>query len=326
MHRDSISNTFIVATLLCLACSLLVSAVATGLRPRQQGNMELFRKSKVLEVAGITPDQIKAGGGVLAVFDKRIQSTIIRLETGQEAVEQAGKAMRTAGKNLGDDVVAKYDQVWAARSQHPAVSQPLPGNKVDDPAGLRFLEQFSHVYMLKSADGQSVESYIFPIRGNGLWGIMMGFISLKPDLQTVDGLTFYAHKETPGLGGEVDNESWKALWEGKFVYDPSGEVALQVIKGPAAPDAPHNIDGLTGATITSNGVTDMVKFWLGPRGFGKYIDQQLPDKDITKGREYIPAQAAGVTKTNATQIDTIVPIGQSSSAPRSMKREGGQNG
>jgi Na+-transporting NADH:ubiquinone oxidoreductase subunit C len=285
MHRDSIANTFVVATLLCLTCSLLVSSVATGLRSRQQANLELFRKSKVLEVAGITPEEIKQGGGVLAVFQQRIESRVIDLETGEDAAEQAGAAMAQVGKNIGKDaqeVIEKYDQVWAARSKMKSVAEQLPNSKAEDPAGLKYLEKYSHVYLLKSPDGNTVERYIFPIRGNGLWGMMMGFISLKPDLETVVGLTYYDHKETPGLGGEVDNENWKALWRGKLVYDAAGGVALQVIKGPASPDSKFDIDGLTGATITSNSVTDMVKFWMGPRGFLNFIKKQNPERDISR--------------------------------------------
>lgn len=281
MHRDSMSNTFIVAVTLCLVCSLLVSAVATGLRSQQQANLELFRKSKVLEVAGLSPETIKQGGGVLETFSKRIESHVISLETGLDAPEEAQKAMAEAGKNLGNDtndIVQKYDQIWAARSKKNSVATQLPNSKADDPAGLKYLEKYAHVYLLKSPDGKSVEKYIFPIRGNGLWGVMMGFISLQPDLQTVDGLTYYDHKETPGLGGEVDNPNWKSKWKGKLVYDSSGEVGLQVIKGQADPESDYNIDGLTGATITSNGVSDMLKFWMGPRGFGKFIKNQHPVK------------------------------------------------
>jgi Na+-transporting NADH:ubiquinone oxidoreductase subunit C len=274
MYRDSITNTFVVSIVLCLVCSLLVASVATGLRSRQQGNLELFRKSKVLEVAGISANEIKSGGGVLEMFNKRIESRVIDLSTGRDAIEETKTSMKKAGKDLGDDVLGKYDQTWAAKSKNTVVAEQLPRNKKEDPAGLKWREKYSHVYLLRSPDGKSIEKYIFPIRGNGLWGVMMGFISLKPDLQTVDGLTYFSHKETPGLGGEVDRPSWKALWKGKLVFSETGEVALQVIKGPAASDSQFDIDGLSGATITSNGVTDMIKYWMGEKAFGNFIKLQ----------------------------------------------------
>jgi Na+-transporting NADH:ubiquinone oxidoreductase subunit C len=107
----------------------------------------------------------------------------------------------------------------------------------------------------------------------GLWGTLYGYIALAADTQTVRGITFYQHKETPGLGGEVDNARWKALWPGRKVYDARGRPILNVKKGRAGPveSDPHNVDGLSGATITSRGVGHLVRFWLGEEAFGPYL-------------------------------------------------------
>jgi Na+-transporting NADH:ubiquinone oxidoreductase subunit C len=107
---------------------------------------------------------------------------------------------------------------------------------------------------------------------------MYGFIALEKDLQTVSGLTFYEQKETPGLGGEVENPQWKKQWAGKKVFDAEGKVALQVVKGSA--EGEYGVDGLSGATITSNGVTNLVHYWLGPSAFGPFIENQR--KSIAK--------------------------------------------
>ena len=98
-------------------------------------------------------------------------------------------------------------------------------------------------------------------------------MALEGDLRTIRGLTFYEHKETPGLGGEVDNPRWKALWNGRLAFDDALAPVIQVVKGPAGSvaDAPHSVDGLSGATITSRGVTTLLQFWLGPEGFGPYL-------------------------------------------------------
>jgi Na+-transporting NADH:ubiquinone oxidoreductase subunit C len=109
------------------------------------------------------------------------------------------------------------------------------------------------------------------VYGKGLWSTLYGFLSVEADKATVRGITFYKHAETPGLGGEVDNANWKQLWHGKQAFDSDGAVALGVIKGKAPAEDPHAVDGLSGATITSNGVDDMVKYWLGPEGFGKFL-------------------------------------------------------
>jgi Na+-transporting NADH:ubiquinone oxidoreductase subunit C len=104
---------------------------------------------------------------------------------------------------------------------------------------------------------------------------------LENDLKTVSGITFYQHGETPGLGGEVDNPNWKGGWQGKQAFDDAGDVIIQVIKGkvmPGSPDADHQIDGLSGATLTARGVDNLVQFWLGENGYGPYLQQIREDR------------------------------------------------
>lgn len=103
---------------------------------------------------------------------------------------------------------------------------------------------------------------------------MYGFVALDSDANTIAGLGFYEHGETPGLGGEVDNPRWKAVWEGKHAYR-DGDVAISVIKGTVNPDsskAQWQVDGLSGATLTSKGVSNLVQFWLGEDGFAPYLN------------------------------------------------------
>ncbi|MBW2275998.1 MAG: NADH:ubiquinone reductase (Na(+)-transporting) subunit C [Deltaproteobacteria bacterium] len=114
---------------------------------------------------------------------------------------------------------------------------------------------------------------VLPVSGAGLWSTLYGFLALDVDGTTVRGLAFYEHGETPGLGGEVDNPKWRALWPGRQVFDESGEVRIEVIKGRAgAPaDDPHRVDGLSGATMTSRGVSELVRFWVSEHGYGVYL-------------------------------------------------------
>ena len=118
-----------------------------------------------------------------------------------------------------------------------------------------------------------LKAFILPIEGYGLWGTLYGYLALAPDARTVVGITFYEHGETPGLGGEVDNPRWKALWPGRLAFNERGKPVIAVKKGVAGPVAedPYNVDGLSGATITSRGVTNLVRFWLGEDGFGPYL-------------------------------------------------------
>src|SRR5690606_33924929 len=115
---------------------------------------------------------------------------------------------------------------------------------------------------------------IIPVKGYGLWSTLYGFMALETDVNTVVGLVFYEHGETPGLGGEVDNPNWRAKWVGKEVYDENGNVAISVIKGtvdPGAPQAIHQVDGLSGATLTARGVHNMLHFWLGESGYKSFL-------------------------------------------------------
>jgi len=112
---------------------------------------------------------------------------------------------------------------------------------------------------------------VIPIQGNGLWGPMFGFIALSPGGKEVRGITYYQHKETPGLGGEVDNPSWKALWPGKVALDETGKPVISVVKSGAVKNPEFEVDGMSGATITSKSVSNMVQLWLGDAGFGPYL-------------------------------------------------------
>ena len=128
--------------------------------------------------------------------------------------------------------------------------------------------------MVEDEQGE-IETLILPIHGYGLWSTLYGFMALESDLKTVVGLGFYQHAETPGLGGEVDNPNWKKQWTGKVVYDESGDVDISVIKGGVdsnSPNAEHQVDALAGATLTSRGVENLVRFWLGQDGFGEFLD------------------------------------------------------
>ena len=112
-------------------------------------------------------------------------------------------------------------------------------------------------------DNGLITGYAIPIEGKGLWGTMYGYFAIEPDAVTVKGITFYRHKETPGLGGEVDKEWFKNNFIGKRLVDNDGKlVSIEVIKGFVSdkdPEAYRKVDGISGATITGKGVTTFLK-------------------------------------------------------------------
>jgi Na+-transporting NADH:ubiquinone oxidoreductase subunit C len=249
MARESVSKTFTVAVVLAVACSLLVAGAAIGLRPRQEANKVRDRKKNILIVAGL----YDAKATVEESF-KQIEARIVDLATGEYV-----------DKDKLDP--ATFDQRAAAKD--PKLNVKIPAGK--DLAGIGSREKYSLVYLVKKED--KLDQVILPIDGKGLWSTLYGFLALSGDLNTVKGITFYEHGETPGLGGEVDNPAWKAQWAGKKIYDKAGSVQLQVIKGTADKSSPHQVDGLSGATLTANGVSNLVRYWLGEDGFKKLLER-----------------------------------------------------
>jgi Na+-transporting NADH:ubiquinone oxidoreductase subunit C len=239
------TKTLLVALGVSLVCSVVVAAAAVGLRPRQAENELRFQQRNILAAAGL----YDPGRDVGEQFEQ-IEVRIVDLATGEY---------------IEDLDPNDYDAQAALRN--PAQSDAL--DKSVDIANIKRRERYAKVYLLR--DGDEIESIILPIRGYGLWSTMYGFIALEADGNTVSGLSFYEHGETPGLGDKIEDPRWLGLWPGKKVYDADGEPQLQVIRGQAAADDPHSIDGMAGATLTGRGVTNMLVFWLGGQGYGPYL-------------------------------------------------------
>jgi len=244
--KDSVSRTVIVALVLCVVCSVIVSAAAVMLRDKQQANAANEKKLNILAAAGIEV----IDGDLDAAFAS-ITPKLVDMRTGQFSTDM--------------DVLT-YDMRKAAKD--PAQARQLTRDQ--DIASIRKQALYSTVYLVEGEQG--IERIILPIHGYGLWSTLYGFIALESDMNTVVGLGFYEHAETPGLGGEVDNPKWKSQWPGKQVYAAGSNVpVLGLIKGKAAASDLHKVDGLAGATLTSNGVTNLVKFWLGENGFAPLL-------------------------------------------------------
>lgn len=246
--NDTIQKTLTVALALCVVCSVIVSTASVMLKPAQVANKSLDFKRNILAAAGLQEE----GKSVEELFGQ-ITTKIIDLETGKftDAVD-----------------VDKYDQRKAGKD--PQLSDKLSSS--DDIAKISRREKYSKVYLVEDSEG--VKKVILPIKGYGLWSTLYGFMALDADLNTVVGLGFYEHGETPGLGGEVDNPKWKALWPGKKVYD-GDNLSLSVVKGAVdskAPGSEYQVDGLSGATLTTRGIDNLVKFWMGNMGYAKFLN------------------------------------------------------
>ncbi len=247
--NDSIKKILTVAVLLCVVCAVFVSTAAVMLKPAQEANKSLDRKRNILAAAGL----LEADASVEEQF-ARVTSRVVDLRSGEFA----------------DDIdPANYDQRKAAKD--PAMSEKLTPE--DDLAKIGRRENYAVVYLVEH-EGE-LDKVILPVHGYGLWSTLYGFLALESDGNTVAGLGFYEHGETPGLGGEVDNPNWKRLWPGKKVYR-DGDVAIGLVKGAVdhnSANAPWQVDGLSGATLTSKGVTNLVHFWLGEDGYAPFLNK-----------------------------------------------------
>jgi Na+-transporting NADH:ubiquinone oxidoreductase subunit C len=251
LSNDSLEKTINVALALCLVCAVLVSLATVALRPLQGYNKALDMKKNILDVAGLLQDDTD----IDQAFKERIEAKLVDLKTG-DYVE-------------GIDV-DEYDQRKAAKD--PAQNEAIPVEK--DIASIRVKAKYTKVFLVKKGD--QLQSIILPINGYGLWSTMYGFLALEADGQTVQSINLYDQGETPGLGGEVVNPNWRALWKGKKVYGENGEVALALVKGTvdtSRPDAVNKVDGLAGATLTSRGVSNLIQYWMGSEGFATYLNK-----------------------------------------------------
>jgi len=247
--NDKTSKILLVALSLCLVCSVVVSTAAVLLKPAQEANKSLDKKRNILQAAGMLVPDIS--------IDEQFASVNTRVVD-----------LRT-GKFTDDVDPERYDQRKAAKD--PEQSLKLESDQ--DKAKISRRENYAVIYLVEGEGGE-LDKIILPVHGYGLWSTLYGFVALEADANTVAGLGFYEHAETPGLGGEVDNPRWKALWPGKQVYK-DGTVKLGLIKGsvdPAGANADWEIDGLSGATLTARGVTNLVQFWLGEDGFEPFLE------------------------------------------------------
>lgn len=247
--RDSIANTFVVAIGVSLLCSVLVSAAAVLLKPAQEANETRYRQKIVLEVAGL----YDAGMDIEKGF-ATIDAQLVDLASGDYVTTRDANSFDAAG--------AVND---------PNLSVEIPAQL--DLAGIKRRATILPVYRVR--DGDAVEQVILPVYGKGLWSTMYGYLSVSADGRTVLGLRFYEHAETPGLGDQIEREEWLAKWPGKYLFDDDGNVRLEVVRGMAASgsDAAYQVDGLSGATLTGRGVSQLLRYWIGPHAFGPYLEK-----------------------------------------------------
>lgn len=233
------ANTIIFAAIVCFVCGIFVATSAVGLKPLQEENKVLDRQKNILSVAGILNHELASNAEALkAAYVSRIQPTTIAM---------------TEGGCTDDKKTGSF-------------SAPA-GNK----AKVASIPNCAEVFLVSDANDKSkTETIILPVEGKGLWSTLKGYLAMNTNGVDIKGLTFYSHAETPGLGGEVDNPKWKKQWSSKKAFKAGvAGPAIKVVKGQAKDE--YGVDGLSGATLTSNGVTNLLQFWLDDARFGSYL-------------------------------------------------------
>jgi Na+-transporting NADH:ubiquinone oxidoreductase subunit C len=256
MQKDSPLKIIIIALILCVVCSVMVSSAAVLLKDRQQANKVLDIKKNLLVASGLLTKEEATPENIQKEY-QRVEAKVIDLSTGEVApgIDPETFDQRKARKDPDRNKIIKPE---------------------NDLADIKMRSQYAPVYEIKE-DGR-VSMIVLPVNGKGLWSTLYGFVAMSADLSEIKGIGFYEHAETPGLGGEIENPKWQAQWAGKKAFDDQGRVIFQVTKGsvnPEASNADYMVDGLSGATITSNGVTNLVRYWLGEHGFGPYLQKQM---------------------------------------------------
>jgi Na+-transporting NADH:ubiquinone oxidoreductase subunit C len=258
-NNNSILNTYQVVIGVCLVGSLLVSVAAVKLAPRQKENQRLEKIKNILLVA----DLYSKNANINTIYQQNIKTQWLDLKTATFLKESTLKL-----EKLSFDALAK----------NQAYGEEIPTNL--DIANIKRRPKYMPVYFVNN--GTKLKKIILPIYGKGLWSTLYGFLALENDAKTISGITFYQQGETPGLGGEITNPHWQKLWQGKQAFDANNNVAIQVIKGEVVPNsskAIYQVDGLSGATLTSRGVNNLVHYWLGNDGYGPFLQQLRGQND-----------------------------------------------
>lgn len=238
--NDSRAKTLAVAFLVSAVCALLVTAATVLLRPIQAENRAAEQQARlealIAAVPGVSDLVAQAGGDALS-------TVVVDLDAGAAAADVTPETLADA---LADPAN------WTALAAG------------DDAAGISNRPNYAQIYLLR--DGEAVSLAILPVVGTGYNGRIQALLALRGDMRTVAGIAVTEQSETPGLGARIEEPLWQQGFAGKRLFDETGAQRFAVARGPARSE--FEVDGITGATRTTNAISQMVRFWTGPKGYG----------------------------------------------------------
>lgn len=245
LPNDSRTKTIAVATIVSLICAVLVSSASVLLAPLQDANRSAERQARMDAMIASMPgmEELLAETGA-----EGLDVLIVDLASGEAT-------------DLDPDT---FD--YRAAASDPELSSPIPSEA--DIAGLGRRTDYAPIYLLRDSD--ALQLVILPVSAAGYQSTIHAYLALEGDLNTVAALSVTEQAETPGLGSRVEEAGWQALWPGKELADETGNVVLTVVRGQAS--SQYEVDGITGATRSSQAVGNAVRFWTGEYGFGPVLD------------------------------------------------------
>lgn len=223
MHKDSNKATFLFSSGMVVVIAVMLSVAAISLGPFQARNARIEKMENILSSVAIK------------ATNKEAEKTFAQYITEQVVLNNKGEPVSGGTPAFDIDLKKELDKAKTGNAD----------------------KELFPLFICKKEDKSF---YIIPVRGKGLWGPIWGYIALEGDMNTVAGVSFGHKGETPGLGAEIETEKFQKQFIGKKILDDNGNfISVKVVKGGAAPGDMHGVDAVSGATITSNGVTEMLK-------------------------------------------------------------------
>lgn len=253
--NESPRRALAVVTAVVVVCAAFVSAAVVLLRPVQQDNRLLREARNVLQLTGREADAAASTDAEVLARFRALDARVVDLASGRFEPDRDAFA---------------FDTREAERD--PEFSEPIPAEADRARLGRRAWQGV--LYLVWGDAG--LERIVLPVYGMGMWSTIRGFIALEPDFDTIAGALFYEQAETPGVGDRITHADWLAKWRGRRIYDDHGVPQFAIAAGrvePGSASALHNVDGLSGATVTADAVTAMVQFWFGPWGYQKALER-----------------------------------------------------
>ncbi|WP_455221364.1 Na(+)-translocating NADH-quinone reductase subunit C [Kaarinaea lacus] len=251
--KDNPLKALIVVFAVALACSVLVSTASITLKPIQLLNQKVERSRNIVALTGLVPAGKKLSNDEILQVVEQLDVRVINLDTGEfdSSIDPEKFDARTAVKD-------------------PELSVAIP--PADDLARLGRRTRFAIVYLVWKED--TLQRIIMPISGQGMWSTLYGYLAVEPDLNTIAAVTFYEQAETAGLGDQITRPDWQAKWQGRQLFNNQGEVSFRVAAGSVqegSAAARHQVDAMSGATVTGESVTRLVEYWFGPNGYQAFL-------------------------------------------------------